>query len=109
MRCRALPRPSKNAVVVPFEHRCLADSGRLLTEFVALEGMSHEQRLQHMVLGLGSVVNGSVVEPFLLKLERLSMELQRTNPQEWNRCIHVAVRCLSGTLRMDRAYYRFRL
>lgn len=88
-------------------HRFLADAEPLRAEFASLSGMSREELLRHVVSGPGASSKGSALDAFLLELERLSMELQRTDPQEWNRCSHVVMRCLSGTLRTDRVCPRF--
>jgi hypothetical protein len=35
-------------------------------------------------------------DAFMLELERWSMELQRSNPKDWNQCSSVVMQCLSG-------------
>jgi hypothetical protein len=74
----------------------------LQAAFSVVQWMPSEELLRHVVSGPGSSSMSSV-ERFLLDLERLSMELQRSNPREWNRISHTAVQCLTGSLRKERS------
>jgi len=44
----------------------------------------------------GPSSGGDMLDTFMLELERWSMELQRSNPKDWNQCSSVVVQCLTG-------------
>lgn len=70
-------------------------------------------RSSHLALGLppddllrlavrGPCSSDAACAAFLLQLEHWSIELQRSNPREWNQCSEVMVRCVTGSLRKHR-------
>jgi hypothetical protein len=74
-------------------------------------------RCSYLSMALGSTTNdmlrlamkgpGSADEAcsaFLLQLESWSIDLQRSNPRQWNQCSEVMVRCLAGSLRKQRGH-----
>jgi len=44
----------------------------------------------------GPVDSANAANAFILKLEKWSMELQRSSPKDWNQCSSVVVQCLNG-------------
>jgi hypothetical protein len=48
------------------------------------------------VSGPSSGNTGKALDTFMLELERWSMELQRSNPKDWNQCSSVVMQCLTG-------------
>jgi hypothetical protein len=55
-----------------------------------------ETLLLKAVSGPSSGNAGEALDGFMLELERWSMELQRSNPKDWNQCSSVVMQCLSG-------------
>merc|ERR1711976_828270 len=64
----------------------------LIMQVIAGPASSNAQNLSH----------ASHIEGFMMELERWSMELQRSNPKDWNQCSSVIVQCLSGGLQKTR-------
>jgi len=61
---------------------------------LALLDVDWDVLTQQVIKGPGNA-NGTL-EAFLLELEALSMELQRKEPQKWNRCSSVLLHCISA-------------
>eukprot|EP00930_Biecheleria_cincta_P076560 TRINITY_DN6376_c0_g3_i1.p1 TRINITY_DN6376_c0_g3~~TRINITY_DN6376_c0_g3_i1.p1 ORF type:complete len:621 (+),score=135.39 TRINITY_DN6376_c0_g3_i1:105-1967(+) len=66
-------------------------------------GGQNEVLLQRAVLGAGQGNRAKdideAVDRFILQLERFSMEMQRQNPEDWNRCCSVLMQCIEAASR----------
>jgi len=61
-----------------------------------------ETLLLKAVAGPSSSGAGEGLDRFMLELERWSMELQRSNPKDWNQCSSVVMQCLTGGPQKER-------
>jgi len=68
-------------------------------------GMLEKKPLTEMLLMqavAGPSSQDTTLESFMLELERWSMELQRSNPKDWNQCSSTIVQCMIGGPQKER-------
>jgi hypothetical protein len=95
------PSTHTNAVeaFLPEKFANLAQLNAFRSSYLALRA-TKDDMLKLALRGPGSADGACAA--FLLQLEKWSIDLQRSNPRQWNQCSEVMVRCLAGSLRKHR-------